>query len=209
VIAPAGLLGYNRDMKKRAFIITLLILALLPAISCGGSQTVARGVMQASRYENASLRIAFNLPEGWRFYTDAELAEENPNTALPNPGELYEKAAMIPEGGSVIDMSAVHEASGNNTQLSIINMKDVDSCIASVSESLASAGFSLGSVSTASIAGSDWQCVEAEYGSYAKPIVRKYYLKESNGYVVCISTTTGVVEIDVRSAYVVLPENAM
>ncbi len=110
-------------MKNR---ITRLILALLitatlaSLLSACALSKIQRGETTDSTYTNAALGVTFEIPDGWTFYTDEEIA------AIMNiSADLWKDEDLINNANvsSIIDFMAVQTASGNSVNLSIENLK--------------------------------------------------------------------------------------
>ncbi len=78
------------------------------------SQEVIRGVITDSVYENTLLNLRIQLPNGWVFYNDEQIAEVNNITADMLSGT--DAADFIGKNGQLMDM-VMTDAKGNNTNL--------------------------------------------------------------------------------------------
>lgn len=82
-----------------------------------GEETVSiHGTVEGNTYTNKTLNVKFTVPDGWSFYTDEQIAEQNNQSA-----ELFEGtdlAEAIKTAGQLVDMMAA-KGDGSNANLVI------------------------------------------------------------------------------------------
>ncbi len=106
-------------MKKLLSVILILATLTLCLAACGGSGTMKRGTVTDNVYRNDALDLTFTLSDGWRFYTDEEIAKTMNIAADLYKDENILKSAEIT---TVIDFMAVDAKTGNNVNLSVENL---------------------------------------------------------------------------------------
>ena len=167
-------------MKK----LLALILALIMAVaftSCGDDRTfddiggnidggsvsseedtlVELGGVDGTVYKNASVGIQVVAPEGWIFYSDAEIAELNQNNT------------DLEASNSMIDMMIIETTSGNNVSVSFENLGKIYGSVIGVDKYLELSKTNLTSdaefmanvvgditTTTITIAGETWGCLK-------------------------------------------------
>ncbi len=72
-----------------------------------------RGETTSTQYKNDSLGLTFNLPSGWRFYTDSEIA-----SMLNITVEMFKDPELFNNVSSAIDFMALNPTTGDNVNLS-------------------------------------------------------------------------------------------
>ncbi|MDR2519999.1 MAG: hypothetical protein LBC69_02935 [Eubacteriaceae bacterium] len=150
--------------------------------------------MLVDKYENTSMGLSFTLPAGWRFASNAEIANLNQGSSLPDMGEAYGEETFLATGRA-IDMHALDEASGSSATIVIAQKPpsetdSVKAFLGTVKEQLSqSEGFAVGELASASVGGAQYTLMPCTYGSYDRPVIRNYYAKLSGAYVICVVTT--------------------
>ena len=124
-------------MKRTLALILALVLCLsLAACNSDPSETdpasdaaLSRGAVNGSVYTNESLKLRFQLPSGWSFYTEEEIAEVNNMTQ-----EMYESLDLedtIASGGQFMDLFAASASNLDNVNLIL---QPADQKVSGVSE---------------------------------------------------------------------------
>ncbi len=157
------------------------------------SGEVSRGETSSASYENASLGIHFNLPEGWRFYTDEELAAMMNMTLdqFKNP-ELFDSEKMA----SVIEFMAINDATSANINLSIENSRGmtIDQYISAFKNTLAQqlqgATYTFSDKVSVKLGNTDFWRIDATCVYYGVEMTQYIYINKIDSYMVVVSATT-------------------
>ncbi len=106
-------------MKKIISVLLLLVTLTLLLASCSQKATVTRGETTDTQYTNSAVGVTFNKPDGWKFYTDDELAK-----LLNITADLYKDEDLVNSAKvtGVIDFMAMDPVSGNNVNMTIENL---------------------------------------------------------------------------------------
>ncbi len=79
-----------------------------------------RGETSGTKYTNESIKLSFTLADGWRFYTDQEIAAMlNITVDMFKDKDIFKSSDLV----SLIDFMALDPVSGNNVNLSVENLK--------------------------------------------------------------------------------------
>lgn len=116
-------------MKRTLALILALVLCLslgacssdpaetVPASGDSESAALSRGAVNGNVYTNKSLKLRFDLPSGWSFYSEEEIAEVNNMTR-----EMYESTdleAAVAKSGQFMDFFAASASNLDNVNLII------------------------------------------------------------------------------------------
>ena len=196
-------------MKK----LLALILALIMAVaftSCGDDRTfddiggnidggsvsseedtlVELGGVDGTVYKNASVGIQVVAPEGWIFYSDAEIAELNQNNT------------DLEASNSMIDMMIIETTSGNNVSVSFENLGKIYGSVIGVDKYLELSKTNLTSdaefmanvvgditTTTITIAGETWGCLKFSQTSGGMQFSQICAVKKCGKYMALVTAT--------------------
>ena len=102
---------------KKSLAILLAVVMLMGFTACGNDTAVTRGTINGNVYESTYLGIGCELPEGFTFFSDEEIAQNNSAT-YDKIGDLGEDLAAA---DVIYDMSA-GDASGSSVNINIENL---------------------------------------------------------------------------------------
>lgn|GEM_PF-5108875 len=181
------------------------MLAITLLCSCAKSFLPAKGIILSGKYTNESLKLSYALPSGWRFAQPEDIQNLNRNIELPEMGAAY-KAESIYEIGTVYDMIAFDEITGCNVCVAI-SIADssasepaetfLDSIIAVLSQV---ESFEPGEKAPAKVGTNDYLRLACSFAIDGSSVLRNYYARMENGFIVCIMTTVSVDSTDTAIA---------
>ncbi len=184
-------------MKK--FIAILLLLSTMAMLfaSCG-SEKIERGTVVDKTYTNESIGITYNLPSGWEYYTDEEIAKLMNIAAENYKDENILNSAKIT---TVIDFMAFNPSTGDNVNLSFENLIPSDSTKITVdeyievtkknlSEQLPNVSYQFDNVVKVTIGGTEYTRLTASCSSSGINMKQYIYVTKVGTYMVCISAST-------------------
>ncbi len=192
---------------KKVLSLILAVLMLSPLLcSCdlfdkgsdNSGPTLSRGETTENAYINQSLGITFTLPEGWRFYTDAEIASlMDISVDMFRDKDLFETAELT----SAIDFMAINTPVGDNVNMSIENLKFSNSTSLTVAqyipklktlltEQLPQAKYNFEEQGTVKLGQTDFFRLEASCSYEGINMTQYIYLIKAGTYMVAITATT-------------------
>ncbi len=185
-------------MKKLVSVLLVLATFVCLLAACDTPKaTMKRGEKTATAYKNEVLGLTFNLPSGWRFYTDEEIAQ-----AMNVTAEMFKDEKLIESSKvtTVMDFMAIDPATGNNINLSIENLKASGNASMSVEkyaeisqknikEQLPDATYTFKDLTTAKLGNTEYTFMEAECSYSGVKMTQYMYLKKEGIHMVLITCT--------------------
>lgn len=205
-------------MKKTLKILTIiisLVLTLIILTGCGNENTinnedannsektveVSRGQWQDNVYSNDFAKLKFNLPEGWNYSSDEEIA------ALMNVGaealnEDQQKLAELAEQMSLYDMVANDPSTGASVMVMFekttlkVNTDFYINQLKTNLEAVTTMEYEIGDTTTQKVGGEEYTVLTTKVPAYN--MVQKYYIKQEGNYFIDILVTylEGSVELE-------------
>lgn len=114
-------------MKKAiSLILTLALVLALPMAALAEEDSFGAGTSDGNTYWNETLSIGCTMDENWYFYSDEEIMENVQATA----GQLKDDLAeAIKDAGSMMDMMAVNQETGENVNVNLERLSVVNSLL--------------------------------------------------------------------------------
>lgn len=185
----------NNDNLDNAVEVTL------PSTS-DNNTSIAKGTVLGDTYTSTPAGVRFTLPSGWRFYTDAELAELIGTTAAALGVENFEDT--LANQGSVYDMMAIN----NTTQESVMvlyenTIKTSGQTVTAaqyadaVKANLSAMGYTVSYAQSEFLGNTQFVSMTATYTVSGVTLEQKYFCRSLGDYVVSvILTSNGNTSID-------------
>ncbi len=195
---------------KKLTVIILAVATLLSLTSCAGfiegfkegfdqaiddaiedaNKDLARGTVTDKVYTSEYNGITFTAPEGWRYYTDTELADlMNVSFDQIDMNAFNETAAKMV---SVYDMLAMNETTGTNVivmyeNLAMTGNKNMteEKYYEAAKSTLAQQGFTAGELSETTLGGEKFFC----YKITVETITQYMYLRTLGDYMCIVNIT--------------------
>ena len=153
---------------------------------------IERGIWANDVYTNDFAGITFNLPSGWKYSSDEEIAEMM-NIGVDLLNEDQKELAKIAEQTSLYDMVAQDPTTGTSvmvmfekTAIKVTTDFYIDK-LKSGLEDVDSLNYSIGDVTTDNIAGETYTVLSTTVPAYN--MVQKYYIKPEGNYFVVVLFT--------------------
>lgn len=114
-------------MKKAiSLILTLALVLALPMAALAEEDPFGAGASDGTTYWNETLSIGCTMDENWYFYSDEEIMESVQTTA----GQLKDDLAeAIKDAGSMMDMMAVNQETGENVNVNLERLSVANSLL--------------------------------------------------------------------------------
>lgn len=166
----------------------------LPSTS-DNSTSIAKGTVLGDTYTSTPAGVRFTLPDGWRFYTDAELAELIGTTASSMGIENFEDT--LANQVSVYDMMAIN----NTTQESVMvlyenTIKSAGKSVTAteyadaVKTNLSSMGYTVSYAESTFLGNTQFVSMTATYPASGVTLEQKYFCRSIGDYVVSVILTS-------------------
>lgn len=185
-------------MKKTVKIISviaILALALVILAGCANNDTkveLSRGKIENNVYRSDFADITFNLPEGWSFSSDEEIAQLM-DVGVEMLNEDQQKFAELAEENGVYDMVANDESTGASLMVmfekTLLNVNE-EYYINNLKEGLEevdSIDYEIGETTKQNIAGKEFYVLNTTVPDYN--MVQNYYIQKKGDYFVDILVT--------------------
>ena len=191
---------------KKWLALLLAVVMLFALVACDKGEekkeeetiNISRGTIEGEVYTNASLGIKFTMPDGWRYYTDAEVASLVNMSADKILGENFKNA--LKNSPTVFDMMAVDPITGNNIQVLYENLSKTAYADITVEQYLEILERQLKSVSgmtvtfpdtyeTAKLGNTEFTRVVCKTVMYGVSMTQVYYLYKLDGFMCSVIAT--------------------
>ena len=184
---------------KIALIIFLVASMLFALTGCGKEKEnkveFSMGEWKDNVYENEFLGLEFNLPEGWEYSSDEEIAKTmNLGTELLNDDQKY--AAEVSKLNSVYYMLAKNPSTGDNvTVLSEKPLVDVTTeyyldQLETQLTAVDSINYEIGDASKEKVAGREYSTLTVKAKMSGIELTQKYFVYKMDEYFIGIIATS-------------------
>ncbi len=186
-------------MKKIISVCLVVLTLVLLMCSCAADKKLERGIISETAYTNESIGLTFNLPSGWRFYTDDEIANLMEMTKEQLRDDSLLESADV---SNVIEFMAVDTSNnGNSLNLVIENLKaskSEDITIERFAEvtkqklngQIQGMTYTFGEDAKVKLGGEDYLRIEVKCTYQSISMSQYTYIKKIGAYIVSIATTT-------------------
>jgi hypothetical protein len=112
-------------MRKNQLILSFLIIILLSISACQ-KRVPTKGTVLYDTYSSTYLNLKFQLPLGWRYYSDEEYAQlyGTSEASLPEEGSFFSES-LIKGSNGLWDMIAIDDATATSVAISFQSMKEI------------------------------------------------------------------------------------
>lgn len=205
---------------KKWLALLLAVVMLFALVACDKGEekkeeetiNISRGTIESKIYTNTSLGVKFTMPDGWRYYTDAEIASLLNMSADMMFGENFKNA--LKNSPTVFDMMAVEPVSGTNVQVLYENLSKtaytditVEQYIEILEQQLKNAsGMSVtfpDTYETVKLGNTEFTKVECQTVAYGVSMTQVYYLYKLDGFMcsVIVTIATGYTVADIEAMF--------
>lgn len=182
---------------KKIICVLLSIFTLTLVLSGCAKSIVERGARDNVSYKNETIGITFNLPSGWIFYTDEEIAE-----AMDVSVDMLKDKDLIDSNKikNIIEFIAVNTYNGNNINMAIEKLglfnrgisveKYIKKTKEQMKEQNASANYEFYDVEQANLGDAEFDRLKATATYSGTNITQYMYIKKVGIHMVIITATT-------------------
>lgn len=182
---------------KKIICVLLSIFTLTLVLSGCAKSIVERGARDNVSYKNETIGITFNLPSGWIFYTDEEIAE-----AMDVSVDMLKDKDLIDSNKikNIIEFIAVNTYNGNNINMAIEKLglfnrgisveKYIKKTKEQMKEQNASANYEFYDVEQANLGDVEFDRLKATTTYSGTNITQYMYIKKVGIHMVIITATT-------------------
>lgn len=182
---------------KRIISVFVGIFTFILALTGCSKAPIERGTRDEISYKNQSIGITFDLPSGWSFYTDEQVAN-----AMGISTTKYKKMDLLDyeEITFVIDFVAVDKTSGTNVNMTIEKLTGKDKLITTkryiekskeeIMEEYNVTNIEFSDVVSVNLGSVEFDKFEISYTYYGVKIRQFCYIKKKGSRVAIITITT-------------------